>query len=107
MALERGAPGRFVPTLTEVVESTPDESRGAASISSEEELVQRVWRSLQQDGDARLHTLLRGQIEELLPQLAQQLLPEMEAMVRQRVAQELARQKVGVADLGPRDISAD
>lgn len=90
MPPDRAAPGRVVPTLTEVVEAGSEVLDRAAPASSEE-LVQSVLAELRRHSDAQLRALLRRQLEEALPLMMRRLLPEIEVLVRERVAEELAR----------------
>lgn len=91
MRNESRAPGRVVPTLTEIVEPASAVPAAPASTPSEGEWVQIIMRQLRQEGDARLLAMVHRHWQEQTEQLARKLLPEIESLVRQRVAQELEK----------------
>jgi hypothetical protein len=92
-------PPRFVPTLTEVVQAgQPQEAAGA----SEERLVQRVLQRIDLVLERRLReaiaTVVLAQTSTLAPALREQI----EAMVREAVAQALAEEQGATGEAAAR-----
>jgi hypothetical protein len=89
-------PPRFVPTLTEVVQSGPVPLAPAAGVS-QEQLTQRVLQRVEMVLDRRMRetiaTVVLEQTREMLPVVHERL----EALVRELVAEALA------AEMGSRD----
>ena len=84
-------PPRFVPTLTEVVQSGPV-PLGPAAGPSQEQLTQRVLQRVEMVLDRRMRetiaTLVLEQTREMMPLLQERL----EALVRELVAEALAEE---------------
>jgi hypothetical protein len=82
-------PPRFVPTLTEVVKSSPAPANAGAGIS-EEQLVQRVMQRVDLALERRLREAIAAAVLEQTRSIAPLLRGEIEAAVRQTVAQAVA-----------------
>ena len=90
-------PPRFVPTLTEVVKSSPQSAAGAAVNLSEEQLVQRVMRRVDMALERRLREAIAAAVLEQTRSIAPLLRGEIEAAVRQTVAEAFADELGGRA----------
>lgn len=91
-------PPRFVPTLTEVVQPGTDEVPGSAAApagggSSEEQLVQRVMRRVQQGLDQRLREAVAQVVLDHTRSLGPAIAVEVESVVRSMVAEALAEER--------------
>jgi hypothetical protein len=84
-------PPRFVPTLTEVVQSAP-ESQGLPSSFSQEQLAQRVLQRVDVALDRRLREAIATVIVEQTAALVPLLRQEIEGVVRELVAQAVAEE---------------
>jgi hypothetical protein len=82
-------PPRYVPTLTEVVKSTAHSAAAAADVS-EEQLVQRVMQRVDLALERRLREAIAATVLEQTRSIAPLLRGEIEAAVRQTVAQAFA-----------------
>jgi hypothetical protein len=82
-------PPRYVPTLTEVVKSTAPSAAAAADVS-EEQLVQRVMQRVDLALERRLREAIAATVLEQTRSIAPLLRGEIEAAVRQTVAQAFA-----------------
>lgn len=82
-------PPRFVPTLTEVVQPTPAPEAGAPAAPPivQEELVQRVLQRVEATLDGRLRETLAAVVIEQTRALGPILQAQIEALVRQAVAE--------------------
>lgn len=88
-------PPRYVPTLTEVVKGAP-ETRGAApGALSEDQLVQRVMQRVDMTLERRLREAIAATVLEQTRSIAPLLREEIEAVVRETVAQAFADEAAG------------
>jgi hypothetical protein len=83
-------PPRFVPTLTEVVKTSPAPANAHAAGMSEEQLVQRVMQRVDLALERRLREAIAAAVLEQTRSIAPLLREEIEAAVRQTVAQAFA-----------------
>ncbi|MGZ5194548.1 MAG: hypothetical protein ACXWJM_04300 [Ramlibacter sp.] len=84
-------PPRYVPTLTEVVKSSPA-SAGATLDVSEEQLIQRVMQRVDLALERRLREAIAAAVLEQTRSIAPLLRGEIEDAVRQTVAQAFAEE---------------
>jgi hypothetical protein len=84
-------PPRYVPTLTEVVKSSAAPASAAADVS-EEQFVQRVMQRVDVALERRLREAVAAAVLEQTRSLAPMLRGEIEAAVRQTVAQAFAEE---------------
>lgn len=80
-------PPRYVPTLTEVVESGTDLGPDSTAILSQEQLIQRVMRRVDLTLERRLREAVAAAVIEQTRAIGPLLREEIEAVVRQTVAQ--------------------
>jgi hypothetical protein len=80
-------PPRYVPTLTEVVESAADPGPGSATPLSQEQLIQRVMRRVDLTLERRLREAVAAAVIEQTRAIGPLLREEIEAVVRETVAQ--------------------
>ena len=80
-------PPRYVPTLTEVVESGTDLGPDSATALSQEQLIQRVMRRVDLTLERRLREAVAAAVIEQTRAIGPLLREEIEAVVRQTVAQ--------------------
>jgi hypothetical protein len=86
-------PPRYVPTLTEVVKSSPATSPAAAAVdNAEEQLVLRVMQRVDLALERRLREAIAAAVLEQTRSMAPVLRSEIEAAVRQTVAQAFAEE---------------
>lgn len=92
-------PPRFVPTLTEVVQAGPAEvlepgaAPAAPSPLTEDQLVQRVMRRVQQGLDQRLREAVAQVVLEHTRSLSPAIAVEVESVIRSLVADALAEER--------------
>jgi hypothetical protein len=79
-------PPRYVPTLTEVVESGTDLGRDSATALSQEQLIERVMRRVDLTLERRLREAVAAAVIEQTRAIGPSLREEIEAVVRQTVA---------------------
>jgi hypothetical protein len=84
-------PPRYVPTLTEVVKSSPATSPAAVD-NAEEQLVLRVMQRVDLALERRLREAIAAAVLEQTRSMAPVLRSEIEAAVRQTVAQAFAEE---------------
>ena len=85
-------PPRYVPTLTEVVSTSPDTRPAAAAALSEEQLVHRVMQRIDLTLERRLREAIAATVLEQTRSIAPLLRDEIEAVVRDTVAQAFAEE---------------
>jgi hypothetical protein len=86
-------PPRYVPTLTEVVKSSAATSPAAAAVdNAEEQLVLRVMQRVDLALERRLREAIAAAVLEQTRSMAPVLRSEIEAAVRQTVAQAFAEE---------------
>ena len=88
-------PPRFVPTLTEVVQSSPSAvpAPPVASKALEEQIVQRVLQRVDLTLDRRLREAIATLVLEQTQALGPVLRARLDAMVREAVAEALAQER--------------
>lgn len=93
---DKRVPPRYVPTLTEVVRP-PDQPPPVTTVAAtrEERLVQRVLQRLETDLEKRLREAVAALVVEQTRALGPLLREELEASVRDAVAEALARERGG------------
>jgi hypothetical protein len=86
-------PPRYVPTLTEVVKTAPGSvAGGAASSLTEDQLIDRVMQRVDLTLERRLREAIAATVLEQTRELGPLLRGEIEAVVRQSVAQAFAEE---------------
>ena len=86
--MKRRNPPRYVPTLTEVVKSGPERASEAAAASvSQEQLIRRVMRRVDLTLERRLREAVAAAVIEQTRSIGPLLREEIEAVVRETVAQ--------------------
>jgi hypothetical protein len=85
-------PPRYVPTLTEVVSTPPDARPAAASPVSQEQVIQRVMQRIDLMLERRLREAIAATVLEQTRSIAPLLRGEIEAVVRETVAQAFAEE---------------
>ena len=93
--MTRRIPPRYVPTLTEVVAEGTRMSEAASRLVTPEELVQRLMRRVDLTLERRLREAVAAVVLERTRELAPVLREEIEAVVRETVAEAF------VQELGP------
>lgn len=93
--MTRRTPPRYVPTLTEVVASGTRMSEADSRLVTPEELVQRLMRRVDLTLERRLREAVAAVVLERTRELAPVLRSEIEAVVRETVAEAFAQ------ELGP------
>jgi hypothetical protein len=88
-------PPRYVPTLTEVVSSPPEIRPAAVPSLSEDQIVQRVMQRVDLTLERRLREAIAATVLEQTRSIAPLLRDEIEAVVRETVAQAFAEELGG------------
>ena len=85
--MTRRSPPRYVPTLTEVVRSGTESAPEGAPALSQEQLIERVMRRVDLTLERRLREAVAAAVIEQTRAIGPLLRDEIEAVVRQAVAQ--------------------
>jgi len=85
-------PPRYVPTLTEVVRTTPDATAGPAAAASQEQVVQRVMQRIDLVLERRLREAIAATVIEQTRSMAPLLRDRIEETVRETVAEAFAEE---------------
>ena len=94
MASNSPRAGRFVPTLTQVVQAAPSSAKELPELSREmqEELVMRVMQRLDLALEKRLPAAIAALVQQHMQALGPRLWEEVGAVVQQSVAQAVAQE---------------
>ena len=85
-------PPRYVPTLTEVVTSGAELGPDSAAVLSQEQLIERVMRRVDLTLERRLREAVAAAVIEQTRAIGPLLREEIEALVRETVAQAFAQE---------------
>lgn len=97
---------RFVPTLTEVVQQ-PSQATGGMAAAQQEHLVQRVLQRIDLSLERRLREVVGQVVLEHTQTLAPRLREEIEAAVRQSVAQAFAQEEESQGSPNPLRVNTE
>lgn len=90
--MSRRLPPRYVPTLTEVVASGAEPGPAVPTALSQEQLIERVMRRVDLMLERRLREAVASAVIEQTRAMGPRLREEIEAVVRQTVAQAFAQE---------------